>query len=117
MQPVPCHACFGWLPSAPTPRAVQQSHLPYGDLFDGHADQVIWIQASLAVRQTSWRTAIMAMLVLPAPVGAQTSRFSLLVKAVGKMRLWMRFSCLHSSLTCVDAYGVRAGSGCLGFRV
>ena len=29
----------------------------------------------------------MAMLVLPAPVGAQTSRFSLLVKAVGKMRL------------------------------
>ena len=37
----------------------------------------------------------MAMLVLPAPVGAQTRMFSLLVKAVGKMRLWILFSCLQ----------------------
>ena len=49
----------------------------------------------------------MAMLVLPAPVGAQTSRFSLLVKAVGKMRLWMRFSCLHSQVGS-DCFQVRA---------
>ena len=51
----------------------------------------------------------MAMLVLPAPVGAQTSRFSLLVKAVGKMRLWMRFSCLHSSSIYADTYGFWVG--------
>ena len=40
----------------------------------------------------------MAMFVLPAPVGAQTSKFSLLVKAVGKMRLWMRFRVLQAEM-------------------
>ena len=43
-------------------------------------------------------TEIIAMLVLPAPVGAHTSRFWLLVKAVWKIRLCMRLSDLQQEL-------------------
>ena len=43
---------------------------------------------------TSWRIVNMAQLVLPAPVGAQISMFSLVRKAVWKMADWMRLSLL-----------------------
>ena len=58
-----------------------------------------WMTPWLMLASTSRSTASMAMLVFPAPVGAQTNRFSLLRKAAGKMRLWMRFRVLqgHSS--------------------
>ena len=49
----------------------------------------------LMLASTSRSTASMAILVFPAPVGAQTSKFSLLRKAAGKMRLWIRFRVLQ----------------------
>lgn len=42
-----------------------------------------WMTPPRMLLATSRSTAIMAMLVFPAPVGAHTSRFSLLLKAVG----------------------------------
>ena len=66
---------------------------------------------------TSCSTAIMAMLVLPAPVGAQTSRFSLLVKAVGKMRLWMRFRCLPGMVRFRFLDNLPSKGELLGFRL
>lgn len=38
----------------------------------------------------SLNTHVIAMFVLPAPVGAQTSRFSFVPKAFGKIRDWIR---------------------------
>lgn len=55
-----------------------------------------WMTPWLMLASTSRSTANMAMLVFPAPVGAQTSKFSLLQKAAGKMRLWMRFRVLQA---------------------
>ena len=55
-------------------------------------------------RPTSRRTATMAILVFPAPVGAHTRMFSLEPNAVVKMRLWMRFSVLHLSAVRANVY-------------
>lgn len=45
--------------------------------------------------EISCSTVSIAILVLPAPVGAHTRMFSLLPKALSKILLWMRLSALQ----------------------
>jgi hypothetical protein len=56
-----------------------------------------WMIPSLMLAAISCSTVSIAMLVLPAPVGAHTRMFSLLLNAFSKMVLWMRFSALQET--------------------